>query len=170
MKLTISRWLLFYLLLLATGFVHAEGVCPPGMFPTNPSGAQGPMGCAPIPGYNNRQQNQQQPPQIWEPRWGAIATDGDGGSFGASINAPDQESADQSALADCRARKGSSKCEIEIAYVNQCAAMVAGDVGYNTKAGLTIDLAIQAAMKVCNAADTHCYAYYTACSMPQRVQ
>jgi hypothetical protein len=57
MKSTISHWLLFGLLLFATGFVHAEGVCPPGMFPTNPPGTQGPVGCAPIPADNNNQQN-----------------------------------------------------------------------------------------------------------------
>jgi hypothetical protein len=171
MKLTISGWLFCGLLLFATGFVHAEGVCPPGMFPTNPPGAQGPVGCAPIPGYsNNQQQIQQRPPPIWKPRWGAIATDGPGGSFGASTGMLNQQSADNAALADCRSKKGSSKCKVEIDYGNQCAAMVAGDFGYNTKAGLTIHLAIQAAMKVCSAADTHCYAYYTACSMPQRVQ
>jgi hypothetical protein len=170
MKLTISHWLLFGLLLFVAGFVHAEGVCPPGMFPTNPPGSQGPVGCAPIPGYNNQQQSRQRPPQIWVDRWGAIATDGDGGSFGASTNAPDQESADEAALAECRVKKGSSKCKIEIDYGNQCVAMAAGDIGYNTKAGLTIHLAIQAAMKVCSAATTHCYAYYTACSMPQRIQ
>jgi hypothetical protein len=133
MKLTILRWLLFGLLLFVAGFVHAEGVCPPGMFPTNPSGAQGPVGCAPIAGYNNRQQNQQQPPQIWEPRWGAIATDGPVGNFGASTNAPDQESANEVALADCRSKKGSITCKVELAYVNQCVAMVGGDTGHTVR-------------------------------------
>jgi len=83
---------------------------------------------------------------------------------------PTQQSADNAALADCRSKKGSSTCSIEIDYGNQCAAMVAGDNGYNTKAGLTVDLAVQAGMKVCSAADTHCYAYYTACSLPVRIQ
>lgn len=170
MKQTISRWLWFGLLMLVAGFVHAEGVCPPGMFPTNPPGAQGPVGCAPIPGYNNQQQSQQRPPQIWEPRWGAIATDGPGGSFGASTDMPTQQTADKAALADCQSKKGSSTCKVELAYKNQCVAMVAGDASHNSNAGLTVDLAIQAGMKVCRAADTHCYAYYTGCSMPVRVQ
>jgi hypothetical protein len=171
MKLTISHWLLFGLLLFVAGFVHAEGVCPPGMFPTNPPGAQGPVGCAPIPGYNsNQQKNQQRPPQIWEPRWGAIATDGPGGSFGASINMPNQLLAKDAALADCRSKKGSTACSVDLSYGNQCGAMVVGDSGHNSNPGLTAHLAIQAAMEVCNKTDKHCFIYYTACSMPVRVQ
>lgn len=155
---------------LYAGFIHAQAACPPGTIPYGTG--QGQNTCGPDDSQQQPQQQQLAPPppaQIWDQRWGAIATDGPGGSFGASTNSSSQENADKTALADCRAKKGSSKCEIEITYFNQCAAMVAGDVGYNTKAGLTIDLAIQAAMKVCSAADKHCYAYYTACSMPQQI-
>jgi hypothetical protein len=161
---------LFGLLLLATGFVHAEGVCPPGMFPTNPPGAQGPVGCAPIPGYNNQQQSQfGPPPPQWESRWGAIATDFSHSAAGASIDQPDGGAAEKAALAECKAN-GGSDCKIELQYGNGCAALAVGRAGHNAKAGLTIDLAKQAAMKVCNAEDSHCFIYYTACSLPVRVQ
>jgi hypothetical protein len=63
------RWLLLALLLLLGSTVHAEGECPPGMFPTNPPGAQGPVGCAPIPGYDQQQQAQPQQPQSQPPQW-----------------------------------------------------------------------------------------------------
>jgi hypothetical protein len=50
--------LLFGALLIAAGVLHAEGECPPGMFPTNPPGAGGPVGCAPIPSYGQQQSSQ----------------------------------------------------------------------------------------------------------------
>lgn len=159
------HWLAKGLLLLYAGAIHAQAACPPGTIPYGTG--QGQNMCGPD---DSQQQSSPRPPLQWASQWGAIATDGPGGSFGASTNMPTQQSADNAALADCRSKKGSSTCAVEIAYVNQCAAMVAGDSGYNTKAGLTIDLAIQAAMKVCSAADTHCYAYYTGCSMPVRIQ
>lgn len=94
----------------------------------------------------------QSPPRPLAPQWvdrfGAIATDGPGESFGASTDMPSRASADDAALLDCRSKKGSATCEIEISYWDQCAAMVAGHSGYNTKAGVTVDLAIETAMKV----------------------
>lgn len=166
MKHSSLQWLVSGSLLLNMGVTHAQTACPPGTVPYGTG--QGQNACGPD---NSQQPAHQQPsPPQWANRWGAIATDGPGGSFGASTNMPTQDRANKAALADCQAKKGSSTCEIEIAYANQCAAMVAGDVGYNTKGGLTIDLAIGAAMKVCSAADTHCYAYYSACSLPVRIR
>jgi len=48
--------------------------------------------------------------------------------------------------------------------------MVVGDEGHNSNPGITVALATQAAMKVCNEADSHCFVYYTGCSLPVRVQ
>jgi hypothetical protein len=166
MKRSSLNWLLTGIFLFYVGIIHAQAACPPGTIPYGTGQGQNMCG----PDNSQRQSRPRPPPQVWEPRWGAIATDGDGGSFGASANTPDQESADQAALADCGAKKGSSKCKIEIDYGNQCVAMAAGDIGYNTKSGLTSNLAAQLAMKVCSAATTHCHVYYTACSMPQQIQ
>lgn len=140
MKSPISRYLLVGLLLLITGIVHAEGVCPPGMFPTNPPGAQGPVGCAPIPGYNNNQQQVQPrlPPPQWESRWGAIATDFAHSSAGASVDQLDRNSAEEAALANCRSN-GGSECKVEITYYDQCAALVVGTTGHNSGSAPTID-------------------------------
>jgi hypothetical protein len=74
------------------------------------------------------------------------------------------------ALADCQAKKGSPNCKVELWYTNGCAAMVVGDKGHNAKAGATPDEAIQAAMKVCSSEDAHCFVYYSACSLPVRIQ
>lgn len=162
-------WLLNGLLLFYAGVIHAQAACPPGTIPYGTG--QGQNMCGPDDIQNQQASPPPQPPQpLWESRWGAIATDGDGGSFGASTNLATQKSAEGAALADCRSKKESSTCKVELSYVNQCAAMVAGDIGYNTQAGLTADIAVQKGMKVCSAATTHCYAYYSACSLPIRIQ
>jgi len=170
-----KAWLwLIGLALLLSGVAHAEGNCPDGMYETNPPGTEGPVGCAPIPGYNQQQgqqQTPQPPPEQWADHWGAIATDGLSGSFGASTNLLTRSSAEQAALTDCQSKKGSQNCKIETWYRNGCAAMVLSDKGHNVTNGATADEAIRAGMKICSAAkDGRCDVYYSACSLPQRVQ
>ncbi|MES2312332.1 MAG: DUF4189 domain-containing protein [Pseudomonadota bacterium] len=166
------HWALISLLFLCTGVVHAEGGCPPGMIPASGTDINS---CAPIPpGYYSNQQHVQpqppQPPAQWKDQWGAIATDFAHSSAGASVNQPNREAAEQAAIANCQSNGGST-CKVELWYINQCAAMAVSDTGHNAKAGATPDAANQAAMKVCSeAGDTNCRVYYSACSLPQRIQ
>lgn len=157
--------------LLIFGAVRAQQ---PGV-DCEPVQGQGWQGCAPTnpaqrPPQGQQPQAPQPPPQRWIDHWGAIATDGPGGSFGSATNMLSQDGAQNTALADCHAKKGASNCKVEIAYRNGCTAFAAGDTGHNAKAGATTDIAIQAAMKVCSAADTNCKVYYSACSVSQRIQ
>ena len=167
-----NTWLWIISLLLLSGTVHAEGGCPPGQYPIT---GQGWETCNPIPGYAQNQgqaataQPPQQPPERWQDHWGAISTDSVKGSLGTAVNMPSQSQAEQAAFAGCQA-KGGTACKQDIAYLNQCAAMVVGESGYNTKAGARVADAVQAAMKVCSAATTHCHVYYSACSLPVRIQ
>lgn len=165
------RWLFCGLLMLLGSVVHAEGECPPGMFPTNPAGTQGPVGCAPIPGYsNNRQQAQPQPPPAeWLDRWGAIATDGANGSLGAATNMSSLGKAEQAAMIDCRS-KGGTKCKVDVSYGNGCAALVAGSTGYAVHNAATLNEAIRLATTTCSSGDADCHVVYSACSMPVRIQ
>jgi hypothetical protein len=155
--------------------LHAEGICPPGMFSTNPAGAQGPVSCAPIPNYAQNPgqatapQAPQLPPERWQDHWGAIVTDPVKSILGTAVNMTSKSQAEKAAFAECQS-KGGTTCKLDIAYLNECAVMVAGNTGYNTKAGATINDAAQAAMKVCNAATSNCHSYYTACSLPVRIQ
>src|SRR6185312_17477128 len=127
MRIGSPYWMLLGLLILATSATHAEGGCPAGFQPSGVApNQQNPVGCRPIPGYDEQYARPQPPPQ-WQPRWGAIATDGSGGSFGASTNMWSQQSAENEALADCRAKKGSITCSVDLSYGNGCAAMVVGD-------------------------------------------
>jgi len=168
------RWLLLGLLLLLGGVAHAEGNCPPGYYPIGAqSGQGGPQGCAPIPGYHNSQQQAQSqlpltPPPQWATRWGAIATDGPGGHLGVAVNLSSKSDAEQTAITDCQA-KGGTDCKIETWYSNGCAAMVMGDSGHISNNAGTLGEAIQKGMKICDATDTNCHVYYSACSLPARI-
>lgn len=168
------RFLLLGLLLLLGNVTHAEGNCPPGYYPIGaPPGQAGPQSCAPIPGYGNSQQQQhpqQSPPPQWASRWGAIATDGPGGHLGIATNLSSKSDAEQEAIIDCQA-KGGAPCAIEVAYDNECAAMVVGHTEHSSNAAATLDEAIHLGMLICNnAGDTNCHVYYSACSLPVRVQ
>jgi hypothetical protein len=174
MKLALFRHLLFVALLLVGNVVHAEGECPLGMFPTNPAGTQGPVGCAPIPGYDQQQPPTQQgpisPPPQWADRWGAMAIDSDKGVLGTAIDISNKSAAQQSAIADCHA-KGGAICKLGITYYNQCASLVVSKEGHAATAAATIDEAVQLGMKTCtDAGYTNCHAGYTACSMPVRIK
>lgn len=165
------RWLLIGLLLLVAGVAHAEGECPPGMFPTNPPGTQGPVGCAPIPGYNNQQQTRQQPPPSqWISRWGAIATDFAHSAAGASVDQPSKDSAERSAIANCQSN-GGVECKIETWYSNGCAVMLVGTNHHVSVNAATTLEAVQDGMKICKKDGvTDCHIYYSACSPPVRIQ
>ncbi|MEJ1129386.1 DUF4189 domain-containing protein [Variovorax sp. CCNWLW225] len=161
--LVIALWLL------GTGVGHAEGSCPPGMYPNNPGSTSGVNGCNPIPGYGN-QQAPQPPAQQWERRWGAIATDGPQGALGVATDKQSKREASRVAMQDCQS-KGGVNCKIDIAYDNQCVVVVVGDGGYNVPNAPTAAEAVEMGMKTCRSAGrTNCHVYYSACSLPARIR
>jgi hypothetical protein len=168
MKSRLLRWFIFGSMFLSTGVIHAQAACSPG---TVPYGAgQGQNVCGPDNNQQHLQRQQQQPPPQWSRRWGAIATDGAGGHFGATAGVSTQGMAKQVALADCQS-KGGTQCAIEVAYDNECAAMVIGDKGHNSGAAPTLDRAIQLGLDACaRNGDTNCRVYYSACSLPVRIR
>lgn len=147
---------------------HAEGGCPPGMLPASGTDISS---CAPVPpGYYRTQPQPLPPPAQWTSRWGAIATYAPTGVLGSSENLPSKDQAEQAALSDCKAR-GGLNCKIDIAYGNECAAVVVGDKGYNVNPGATADLASEMGMKICTEdGGNGCHVYYSACSLPERIQ
>ena len=155
MKSILFSCLLFGMLLLS-GVTHAEGNCPDGMFETNPPSSQGPVGCAPIPGYNQQQGPQKAPrppPEQWVDHWGAIAIYEPNGSLGTATNLPSQSSAEN---ADCQSKHGST-CKIQLSYRNQCTAMAVSDKGYNVGSPATVDQAAQTSLKICrDSGDPNC--------------
>jgi hypothetical protein len=157
--------LLFACLLLAGTPVFAEGGCPSGYVPSG-VGPGGVQGCAPM---SSGQGGTAAPSIEWADRWGAIASDFGAGSIGMAKGLASQSKAKNAAIEDCEA-KGGHTCKIEIAYRNQCAALVVGDNIHNTNAGLTENEAAQKGITMCSASDQNCHVYYSACSLPERVR
>ena len=167
---TLTRVLLLMMAgLLWNGVVHAEGgFCPPGTIDHN-NGKAAAIVCSPIPGYGQQQAPQQSAPR-WESRWGAIATDGPNDALGVAIDKRSKREASQVAMRDCQS-KGGVNCKIDIAYDNQCAAVVVGDGAYNVGNAPTVDQAVASGVKTCrDGGFTNCRSYYTACSLPARIQ
>lgn len=164
----ITRLVLFLLLQHVPLQTRAEGGCPPGMLPASGTDLSS---CAPVPpGYYRRQPQPLPPPPRWISRWGAIATYAPAGVLGSSENLPSKEQAEQVALSDCNAR-GGLNCKIDIAYGNQCVAVVVGNKGYNVNPGATAELASETGIKICfEDGGTGCHVYYSACSLPKQVQ
>jgi hypothetical protein len=167
--------LLGTLLLLLSGMVHAEGICPPGMYSTNPPGMPGPISCAPIPSYAQNPGQQatpqasQPPPERWTDHYGAIATDEPRGAMGASTDMPDRHSAEITAIAKCVA-KGGVNCTTQISYGNQCVALVVGGKIFNVNTGATVAQATEKGIQMCKTSANDCHVYYSACSLPVRIQ
>ena len=166
------KTLWFLALLFGFGASHAQQ---PGV-DCAPIQGQGWSGCAPInPSQQSAQGQQlqipQQLPEFWQDHWGAIATDADKGIVGTVTNVSNGDKAEAAALADCQS-KGGSACKIQLSYRNQCAAMVIGKRGhvFNINPGPTIEQAVQIATGVCSKAANDCHVYYSACSLPQRIQ
>jgi Domain of unknown function (DUF4189) len=160
--------LLLLISLLSLSFVaHAEGNCPPGYFPTTPPGQPGPQGCAPMP--NNSQDSAQLSGPRWATRWGAIATDPTTGALGTVTGISSKRKAEKAALADCQA-KGGKECKLQLAYDNECAAMIVGNNVFNVTADTTLQKAIQSGTKKCSDQDSNCHVFYSACSPPEQIQ
>jgi len=165
----ILRFLLLGFLQLTSNGINAQTACPPGMTPYG----------AGVCGYDNSQQqgapaqHQKLPskplPQQWEDHYGAIATDEPRGAMGASTDLPDRQSAENSAMRDCRA-KGGMNCTVQISYGNQCVAMVVGGKIFNVNSGSTVIQATEKGMELCTPVANDCHVYYSACSLPVRTQ
>ena len=141
-----------------------------------PIQGQGWTGCAPISPPQSSPQGQQPrmpqaPPQRWQDHWGAIATDAANGVLGTASNMPNELSAKQAALSDCSSQ-GGSNCVLEIQpYRNSCGVVVTSDKSHVVTSNVSLDQAIQEGLATCSKTDkANCRVYYSACSMPQRIQ
>lgn len=144
----------------------AEGGCPPGQYPQQ---GQGWQTCVPIPESGQSRGAPQAPAAVWRSSWQAIATDSSKGVLGTSIDRSTTEEAETLALNDCKS-KGGTHCTIAISYGNGCIAMVTGNALLTTGAGRTKAEAESSAMNNCTSGDTGCHVYYSACSLPVRIQ
>ena len=161
---TLIRHLWLLLGVLLSFAAHAQ--CPPGSYlVSNPTNTY----CLPDPNYRAPQQAPQ-PVAQWERRWGAVAIDSPKAVMGVAVDKRSKREASITAVSDCE-RQGGANCEIEAAYDNQCVAVITSNDSHNTPIARTVDQAVATGMKTCrDAGRTNCHVYYSACSLPVRVQ
>ncbi len=106
-----------------------------------------------------------QPSGYWEKTCGAIAPSPKGGVLGTALGASSKQEAERRALADCNA-KGGGGCKISISYRNQCAVMILGQTKYFTASAASLEEATSDGIQRCEAGDTSCQVYYSACTEP----
>ncbi|WP_425127842.1 DUF4189 domain-containing protein [Burkholderia cepacia] len=171
-RITWSRSTLALSLLSACLLVHAEGNCPRGYYPLGDPG-QGSSGCAPRPDAGGQETQSSSSSPIspkWVTTWGAIALYIPKGILGSATHLGSVDEAEHAALRDCKL-KGGLDCKLAISFGNQCAAMVAGNPGYNVTLGVTPADAERNGMTECRGAgNAGCHVYYLTCSLPQQVQ
>lgn len=151
---------------------HANN-CPPGYYPTGGDQA-GWHACAPMDSgiSNDSEDNEPEEPQtaqeVWEDRWGALATAN--GAMGQATSKRTKEEAEREAIADCRARAGTEVCKLKTAYYNQCVALSWGSEGNVAARGPDPKEVEQRANEICSASYSNCKIYFSACSLPVRVR
>lgn len=141
------------------GIPAVNGVCIPPDSPTSPLHST----------YGQKSQSAMPPGGVWADRWGAVAADGPSGILGATTGMASRRKAEKFALAQCRA-KGGKSCEVDMAYRNQCIALVAGENLYFVQPAIYEDEAARLGLKSCQKNDVNCRVYYSACSMAERVR
>jgi hypothetical protein len=154
------KTLCFFVLLLIVTSAHAQDCG--GM--VNAGGTCVPPDVA-MPDY----QQQAPPPQKWVDSYGAMVSDDSLGKLGVATDDTNEAKAWQDAETDCHA-KGGLNCTRLISYRNACAAMVLGDKTYSFSGGSTLADAIKKATIKCTASTSNCHVYYSACSLPVRIQ
>lgn len=161
-KASLLLCLIVFSALFAPRVVQAEGGCPAGSYPIG-GGSAGWVGCAPMGGND-----EQQPEERWESRWGSIAI-GDG-SFGAAEGLSSKAESESAALQRCLSNSHDQKCWIQETYHDQCAALAWGDGGATAFRSPDRDDAEKSAVNSCSKHTSNCKVFYSACSYPQRVQ
>lgn len=155
--------------LLVSNLCYGQVACPPGMSAYGTGNDQ--SAC----GYDDSQpeenmRNQVDPPPIWSDQWMAIATDSAKASLGTATYMSSRELAESKAVEDCQ-KKGGLNCKLQMSTQNGCAAMILGKNAFNVNSAETITEAIDNGMRQCKSAgDQNCRVYYSACSLPVRIQ
>lgn len=130
--------------------------CPPGSILQKGNGWEG---CTPPPPPSSSGQ--------WADRWGAIATDPNGG-FGSAVGERSKRKATTYAVNACK-NSGGTNCRVNLTYYNQCASVVIGSESYFVQSAASEELAIANGMRRCQESDKGCEPKYSDCSPAEKV-
>ena len=122
------------------------------------------------PGAQSGNGVNQAPVIQWADRWGAVSKDMSG-NFGIVTDLSNKSKAISAAISECR-RRGGKNCVTVATYHNQCIAVVLTETHTYTHAAAYEDKAKELAMDRCtkNSGADSCWAYYSGCSLPVRVE
>jgi Domain of unknown function (DUF4189) len=160
----VIRSISLLLLLVASITARAQAGCPPGQYPISGPGWSY---CAPVPGYDSA--NGQSAAPRAQNKWLSLAIDPAKGILGAAVSTVSQSESERAATKEC-ARQGGTACTVDITQINGCVAMVTGKDFLNTRGGATKNEAVQKSMAACEAKDSQCTVYYSACELPTQVE
>jgi Domain of unknown function (DUF4189) len=148
-------------------------VCPngpgPGEIQVGTTGGSGGVAVIPICASDGSETSPESAPEIWETRWGAIATGSTG--WGAVTDMRSERQAKKAAIKQCKktARDG-SKCKADT-YYNQCAVVVIPSEAYAHffQSAVDLETATSLGMKTCSKKYGACEIYYSGCSYAKRI-
>jgi hypothetical protein len=153
------------------GLVLAEHGCPDGYIPVFQGGTQN-RTCVVDYSLPYWQEQGQGPPsslEQWENRWGAIASDGQA-TYGIVTDRLSKADAARLAVAECNNRGGGA-CRVDRTFMNQCAAVIAGERSSASANAPTEEEAIKMGTEACMSnGEASCRVYYSGCSLPARIQ
>ncbi|MEX1829788.1 DUF4189 domain-containing protein [Luteibacter sp. CQ10] len=157
---------LVLLSLFSPAYSIAEGGCPPGQFP---QAGQGWQTCIPMPNYSGGASSPQMPSEVWEDRYGSLATDSMAGVIGSSSNQPTRAGAEAEAMFQCTLA-GGTDCLMQGSYGNECLAMALGPNSFLLRNGATKAAAEKKALDDCAKENDTCGIYHSSCSFPVRIR
>lgn len=155
------RFMLFSLLLVtASQSAIAQTACPAGVAPGSPQ-------CGPDSGTSRAEPAPPRPTGEWIKTWGAVAGSDATGESGAVVGKLTEEEARSAAIYQC-ALGGATDCKVDLAYKNQCVALVSSEINSVSQGSATKQRAIDLAMSRCakKSGGRECKVMYTACSDP----
>ena len=153
--------------LICTRLAHAEYGCQSGFVPVYQGNRQVCVADYNLPVWQQHGQQQQQPAEVWEDRYGAIAkSENKKDTYAFSVGAKTVRAAKQEALARC-----GKKCRIVDTFVNSCVGASWGTGRILFRGGNTREEAESASLKACQIETGGvCQVSYSDCSLAVRVQ
>jgi hypothetical protein len=149
-------------LLVFSRLAVAQTACPEGVPIGDPR-------CGPSPSWHTSASVPQPRGPEWQLTWGAIAIDLTTGDVGAAVGHFSRGKAKREAMDRCAA-SGATKCQVKLAYKNQCAVVVWPSnlaPGVLAQSAQSIDMASQLALSVCaESSGSECSVVYSDCTVP----
>ena len=144
---------------------HAEYGCQSGFVPVYQGNRQVCVADYNLPVWQQQGQQQQQPAEIWEDRYGATAVIRGTSNYFVSTDMNSKESAEADALKKC-----GTNCEIIGNFRNSCISVTWNGETNLFRAGGDKKSSDKKAVAACGRSAKTCELIFSACSLPVRVQ